>query len=122
MNSKRLLKYLNRRRKMANEFFESIKTSLNQAIDYEKGNKSAARSTTIIVSDIPEYKGSQVKSIRENLGLTQRTFAYVVGVSQKTVEAWEANRNIPQGPAQRFLALMDKGGRDFLSQYNLITL
>ena len=107
---------------MANEFFESIKSSLNQAIEYERGNKSAARSTTIVVSDLPEYKGAQVKSIRENLGLTQRTFAYVIGVSQKTVEAWEANRNIPQGPAQRFLALIDKGGKDFLTQYNLITL
>lgn len=107
---------------MANEFFESIKTSLNQAIEYERGNKTIAKSTTVIVSELPEYKGSQVKTIRENLGLTQRTFAYVVGVSQKTVEAWEANRNIPQGPAQRFLALMDKGGKEFLNQYNLITL
>jgi putative transcriptional regulator len=35
-------------------------------------------------------------------------FALALGVSKKTVEAWAANRNIPQGPAQRVLFLLDK--------------
>ncbi|MBQ9239453.1 MAG: helix-turn-helix domain-containing protein [Treponema sp.] len=105
---------------MANEFYESVKRGLEQALAYERGNKDAAKSTVVSVTALPEYSGQQVKAIRENLGLTQRVFAYVVGVSQKTVEAWESSRNIPQGPAQRFLALMDAGGRDFLNQYHLI--
>lgn len=105
---------------MANEFYESIKKGLEEALAYERGDKTAARSTTVFVSALPEYKGQQVRAIRQNLGLTQRMFAYVIGVSQKTVEAWESSRNIPQGPAQRFLALMDTGGRDFLNQYHLI--
>ena len=35
--------------------------------------------------------------------MTQNLFAQTLGVSVKTVEAWEANKNIPQGPAQRIL-------------------
>ena len=105
---------------MANEFYESIKRGLEQALAYEKGDKSTAKSQLVSVPEIPEYSGQQVKTIRENLGLTQRTFAYVVGVSQKTVEAWEACRNIPKGSSQRMLALMDKGGKDFLYQYHLL--
>lgn len=105
---------------MKNDFFESIKTSLEQAIAYERGDKTAAKKTVVAIATLPSYTRRQVKAIRENLGLTQRTFACVIGVSQKTVEAWESSRNVPQGPAQRFLALMDAGGKDFLHRYHLI--
>lgn len=107
---------------MGTDFFESLKTSLAQAVAYERGDKAAAQSTAVTIASLPEYSGRQVKAIRENLGLTQRAFACVVGVSQKTVEAWEASRNVPQGPARRFLALIDAGGRDFLYQHHLIGL
>lgn len=106
---------------MANEFYESIKRGLEQVLAYEKGDKSVAKSQIITVKELPSYKGKQIKAIRENLGLTQLSFAHIIGVSQKTVEAWEASRNTPQGPAQRFLSLMDTGGINFLNQYNLIS-
>ena len=105
-----------------NEFFESIKTGLNQAIDYERGDKTAARRVSVTVAALPEYNGRQIKQIRESLGLTQRTFAYVMGVSSKTVEAWEASHNTPQGPAQRVLSFMDAEGKNFLRQYNLVDM
>ncbi|MBQ3670304.1 MAG: helix-turn-helix domain-containing protein [Treponema sp.] len=107
---------------MANEFFESVKRGLEEALAYERGDKTAARSTTVAVAALPEYTGQQIKKIREKLELTQRAFASVVGVSQKTVEAWEGGRNTPQGPAQRFLALMDAGGKGFLRQHHLVTM
>jgi len=40
--------------------------------------------------------------------LSQSLFSSVLGVSVKTVEAWESGRNIPRGTAQRMLALIDK--------------
>ena len=55
------------------------------------------------------YSSVQVKNIREKIGLTQKLFAKYLGVSTKTVEAWEAGRNKPSGPSNRLLWLMDMG-------------
>lgn len=38
--------------------------------------------------------------------MTQSTFAALMGVSPKTVEAWEAGTNIPLGTARRMLGLL----------------
>lgn len=43
--------------------------------------------------------------IRIGLGMTQVTFALFMGVSKKTVEAWESGRNMPDGPARRLLTV-----------------
>ncbi|MBO5429336.1 MAG: helix-turn-helix domain-containing protein, partial [Peptococcaceae bacterium] len=43
---------------------------------------------------------------RKELGMTQVLFAGFMGVSTKTVEAWEAGRNMPDGPARRILAML----------------
>ena len=45
------------------------------------------------------------KSIRNKTGLTQVLFAKFMGVSVKTVEAWEAGRNHPEGTACRLLSM-----------------
>lgn len=105
---------------MANEFFKNIQTGLSDALAYERGDTKRAHSSAVTVAALPAYSASQIKDIRTNLSLTQKMFAYVIGVSEKTVEAWEAGRNTPQGPAQRFLSVLDSGGRDFLRQYGMI--
>ena len=51
------------------------------------------------------YQADEIKRIRNSTGLTQRSFAEYMGVSPKTVEAWEAGRNHPEGTACRLLAL-----------------
>ena len=38
--------------------------------------------------------------------MTQVLFAGLMGVSPKTVEAWEAGRNMPDGPARRILSML----------------
>lgn len=40
--------------------------------------------------------------------LTQKTFAQTIGVSVKTIEAWEKGTNSPNGSASRLLELMDQ--------------
>jgi len=84
--------------------FDDIKTGLNQAIDYEQG-KIAAKTTTLLIAPIENFTAQEIKTIRQSTGLTQKKFALYLGVSVKTVEAWESGRNHPEGSACRMLAL-----------------
>lgn len=54
---------------------------------------------------VREFEADEIKEIRNGLGMTQAVFAMFMGVSKKTVEAWEAGRNMPDGPARRLLAM-----------------
>lgn len=51
------------------------------------------------------FTSSEIKEIRNKTGLTQALFAKYMGVSVKTVEAWEAGKNSPEGAARRMLSL-----------------
>lgn len=84
--------------------FEDIKVGLEQAIEYEKGNLSAKK-TTLTILPVEKFTSEEIKSIRLNAGMTQAVFAKFLGVSVKTVEAWESGRNHPEGAACRMLAL-----------------
>ena len=54
-----------------------------------------------------EYNASEVKKIRNSIGMSQKTFASYLGVSCKTVEAWETGTNHPSGAASRLLNMME---------------
>ncbi len=84
--------------------FDKIKTGLEEAIAYEQGTLEA-KTTKMSVVPVDRYEAAEIKTIRKNTGLTQVVFAKYMGVSVKTVEAWEAGRNHPEGAACRLLAL-----------------
>jgi len=91
------------------EISKSIITGLKQSLNHSKGKKVTGLKTHIqVLAQAPTYKGKQIRNIRHKHNLTQNMFALTLGVSKKTIEAWEANRNIPQGPAQRVLFILDK--------------
>ena len=85
--------------------YESIMTGLSEAIAYEKGEKTA-RSAKITIAPPPEVSADEVKELRKNLNMTQSTFAAVMGVSNKTVEAWEKGTNTPAGTARRMIGML----------------
>lgn len=87
--------------------FGDIKLGLEQAIEYEKGNLKAKK-TTITIAPVDAFTAQEIKEIRNNTGLTQLLFAKYMGVSVKTVESWEAGRNHPEGAACRLLSLTRK--------------
>ena len=87
--------------------FDEIKIGLNEAIEYEKGNLKANK-RTISITPIEEFTASEIKAIRKNAGMTQVLFAKYLGVSLKTVEAWESGRNQPNGAACRMLSITKK--------------
>ena len=105
-----------------NKAFESIMNGLAESLEYAKGDVSKARKMSITVAELPQYHDSEIKKIREELNLTQKNFAFVLGVSPKTIEAWESGRNIPQGTAQRFLQILRTGGKKMLQDYNVVTV
>lgn len=105
-----------------NKVFESIMNGLTKSLEYAKGDSSKARRTSVTVAELPKYHDKEIKQIREDLNLTQKNFAFVLGVSPKTVEAWEAGRNIPRGTAQRFLQVLRMGGKKMLQEYNVVTV
>ncbi len=84
--------------------FEEIKTGLNEAIEYEKGNFKA-NSKILSITPLEEFSAAEIKEIRKSTGLTQVLFANYLGVSLKTVEAWESGRNKPNGCACRLLSI-----------------
>ena len=44
--------------------------------------------------------------------MTQSVFAIYMGVSKKTVEAWECGRTHPTGPVFRLLDILSRGDLD----------
>lgn len=106
----------------SNEIYNSIITGIDEAIQYEKGSLTKkVKINKITIKPVPHYKAKQIKEIRRKLNLTQAVFAEILGVSIKTVEAWESGKNIPNGPAQRILDLLKKED-DFLEKYKILKI
>ena len=59
-----------------------------------------------------------IKRIRQKTGLSQVIFAGSLGVSPKTVEAWENGRNKPEGDSRRLLEVI-RDDPDFLKRFQL---
>jgi putative transcriptional regulator len=85
--------------------FDDLKQGLEEAIDYEKGQGSARVKTYMIVP-VKEYSATEIRDIRMKAGMTQSVFASYMGVSKKTVEAWEGGRTHPTGPVFRLLDIL----------------
>lgn len=51
---------------------------------------------------------SDVKMIREHMGLSQSVFAGVLGISKRTLQDWEQGRRKPTGPAKALLRIAYK--------------
>ena len=86
--------------------YESIMQGLNEVLEYEKDGKDTARKVTRSIAEVPDISPEEIKSLRKSLNMTQNTFAAAVGVSKKTVEAWEAGTNSPIGAARRLLTML----------------
>lgn len=91
---------------MAINYFEELKESLEQAAAYARGDASHVR-VTVREIPTPEYTPADIVSIRKKAGLTQRALSTALGVSPRTVEAWEAGKNAPSGSSVKLLYLID---------------
>jgi len=78
---------------------------LTEAVDYQQG-KVHARKTRRTIKPVDTFDNNDIKRIRQKTGLSQVMFAGSLGVSPKTVTAWENGRNKPEGASRRLLEIV----------------
>ncbi|PHM62846.1 NadS family protein [Xenorhabdus ishibashii] len=81
-------------------FFDELKTSLEEAVEIKKGNKAAERVT--------RYEIADVKAIRAQLNISQAEMAKALGTSIDTIKSWEQKRRNPTGLAAKVLAIIQE--------------
>ena len=104
--------------------FDDIVASLNELKDHAEGKSTGVivhRRTSPNVVDIPDFTAQEIKEVRLAAKMTQKTFAACIGVSTKSVEAWEGGRSRPDGAARRILGLM-KINPSFAEEMGLIMI
>lgn len=85
------------------DFFSEIMDGLTEALAYTKGQAAAdtfTRKRSLPVID--------VSAVRLSLNMTQRNFATTLGVSCRTVEAWESGKTIPSPTAKKLMYLIQE--------------
>jgi putative transcriptional regulator len=97
--------------------FDDLKEGLQEAIAFAKG-EGPARITRFEIEPVKKFSNTDIRRIRMNAEMTQAVFALYMGVSVKTVEAWENGRTHPTGPACRLLKILAEGKEqpDFIFQ------
>jgi putative transcriptional regulator len=102
-----------------NKYFNEIMEGLNDILDHEKGNKKL-KTKHIKVTPVEIMTAKEVTKLRESLLLSQSVFAELLGVSKKTVEAWEYGKNSPSCSSLRILNLIESNP-DFIYKYKLLS-
>lgn len=88
--------------------FDELKHGLEEAIAFEN-DKNPAKVTILEIRPIQSYDKKEIRTIRIRNGMSQSMMASFMGVSKKTVEAWESGRNKPSGTACRLLEILSEG-------------
>lgn len=103
-----------------NSVYKSIMTGLNEALEDSKSQKPILKRHKVTIDPVKVYDAEEVKKIRKSTGMTQKSFASYMGVSDKTVEAWEAGTNHPSGAASRLLSMMEMD-KDLIVRFPFVT-
>lgn len=85
------------------DFFSSVMDGLQEALAFERGK--AAADTFVRKRSLPTVN---VVEIRSALSMTQKAFAEILGVSCRTVEAWESGKSTPTPTAKKLMFLIQE--------------
>jgi|SRR5690625_368460 len=86
---------------------DTLKKSMDELMDYAKGNKESVEIRTYKIEDVPDYNGEKIKEIRNNMSLPRSVLADILGVSVRTIEKWEIDGAKPNGSARRILQMLE---------------
>jgi DNA-binding transcriptional regulator YiaG len=79
------------------------------------GDMTGFRVREVEIPAPEQYGPKQVRRLRDALGVTQRTFARLLGVSPELVEHWEQGRRTPVPIACRLLDRISADPRQFVA-------
>jgi putative transcriptional regulator len=86
-----------------------------EALAHKRGERTDARVTRakvtvrrVNVVPPPEYQDTDIRRVRERLGLSQAVFARLLGASASTVRAWERGARHPSDMARRLIQLAER--------------
>ena len=100
--------------------FDILMEGLREAKQHIDGVKKAPV-RKITVKPVTPLTADQFKQLRNRAGLSQGVLALFLGVSVKTVEAWESKTNAIPGPVCRVLPLLVKDPEYFERKEILIS-
>ena len=102
-------------RKKQQTLGEEIIEGLEEAIGYNRGAKTGARTKRVPIAAnqanvkrAPRYSGSRIARVRARLALSQTVFAKALNVSAETVRSWEQEKRFPDGAALRLLQVAER--------------
>lgn len=90
-----------------NEFFESLRTGLEAAIEHAKGERKDLRTTTLPLPP-RELSAKEIANLRARLNVSQAVFARYLNISPKTVQSWEQGHGKPNGASLKLLSIARK--------------
>ena len=91
------------KRNIANELLEG----LNDALEFEKGNKDLKTTFKELPGPAPKYSKSAIRKIRKDFGLNQEEFAQLLNVEITTIRSWEQGQRSPNKAAERLIQLFE---------------
>jgi putative transcriptional regulator len=91
---------------MDKSLFDDLTQSLKEAAAIRKGTAAPSRRF--------EMEQTDVKAVREGIGLSQNEFARLMRVSVKTLQNWEQHRRYPTGPAVALLKIVSAAPKTVL--------
>lgn len=94
---------------MKNENFKKLVARIQKAGERRAGSTTPRR--------VYEIKSPEIQSVRKKCNVSRNEFAFMFGVSVRTLRNWEQGRRKPKGPAKALLcvaSLNPKAGIDAL--------
>jgi len=81
---------------------DALVGAMDEALAHARGSEVDVRETRVDVT------AAEVRAIRQKMGLSQRQFAPLLGVSMSGLRKWEQGQRRPMGAAATLLRVMDR--------------
>ena len=88
--------------------YQEIIDEGNQILTKGMGHLRRRTREHLPLSPVKDYEPHEIKAIRENNQFSQAYFGEFLGVSLKTIQAWEAGTNKPTGTALRLFQILEQ--------------